>query len=246
MFKLPNVYGEQKMIIYALQGLLSLLKKHRALIPLISVSAAAFLLLPAGCSSLQPETAPYPAFPPEKTETSIEYEKPEKKTVISYSVEPSSPYRDSSGYTGLEYITREQEWSEIKSTLDKKASSPDEHERALQRVSPHGKLRIRIGRYDLMHANTRWYSYRGYDMKPSGGEKPFFSVQGREGIPNVKGRDGNWWNVVEIPLTREIESSINVIITDSKAGKDFFFTVTRHETAVKQPVQSVVKDIPDL
>ena len=45
---------------------------------------------------------------------------------------------------------------------------------------------VKIGRRDLMHANTRWYDYV---VTREG--KAIIDREGAEGIPNIKGRDGN-------------------------------------------------------
>ncbi len=182
---------------------------------LLAVYFAVIILIP-GCTSA-------PA--PQREQNSL---KPEKSspTVTVYRVEPSKFYRDEYGYTGIGYSTYTEQCEKIKVLLDKKNAMPDEYKKETARLSRFGVIVFHIGRQDLMHANTRWYNFTA-----TKNSRTLFSINGEEGIPNIKGRDGNWWNIVEIPLTEEITSKINITVKDKKTGKEFDFTVIKEEIA---------------
>jgi len=175
------------------------------------------ILIISGCrTALQPaaESAQIPA----GSENPV-------KTVISYQVEPSKFYHDEYGYTGADYSTREEQWNRLKNILDKKGAAHDEYGKAKTSIPEYGIITIHIGRQDLMHANTRWFHFSAKNNS-----KVLFSYKGQEGIPNIKGKDGNWWNIIELPLPEEITSKIDVMITDIKTGRNYPFTVKRLES----------------
>ena len=163
--------------------------------------------------------APLPAPPPRPAEP-----EPEKPVRISYPVLPQERYEDGHGYIGLEYLTRPDVLERIKSRLDKRNARADEYVKEYEKVPPGGHLVVDIGRKDLMHANTRWYDFT---IIKDG--KTIIRRNGVEGIPNIKGRDGNWWNEVIIPLEPVIEESIEVRIADRKQNLDYVFSVVRLE-----------------
>ena len=171
------------------------------------------ILIISGCRTSLPKTA----------ETAQVPEKP-VKTVIAWQVEPSKFYHDEFGYTGAGYSTREEQWNKLKNLLDKKGASPEEYSKAEASLPEHGILTFHIGRQDLMHANTRWFHFSAKT-----GSKVLLSYKGQEGIPNIKGKDGNWWNIIELPLPEEITSKIDIMISDIKTGRNYNLTVTRLE-----------------
>ncbi len=79
-----------------------------------------------------------------------------------------------------------------------------------------------------MHANTKNYS--GTIKKDN---NVIYTYKGREGIPNIKGQDGNWWNIVKLPLRRDIENSLSVVLSDNKTGNTYDFKINRHETVIE-------------
>ena len=171
----------------------------------------------------QPPPAPLPVPPPRPAEPEPEPE-PEKAVRISYPVLPQERYEDEYGYIGLEYLTRPDVLERIKTRLDKRNAREDEYEKEYEKVPPGGHLIVDIGRSDLMHANTRWYDYT---IIKDG--KTVIKKKGVEGIPNIKGRDGNWWNEVIIPLEPVIDDGIEVRIADMKQNLDYTFSVVRLE-----------------
>ncbi|MBN1686342.1 MAG: hypothetical protein JW852_06780 [Spirochaetales bacterium] len=161
---------------------------------------------------------PAPPPPPSPAE-------PEPKiTRISYSILPQDRYNDGYGYIGLEYLTRPQVLEKIKERLDTRNADADQYQKEYDKVPPGGHLVVHIGRNDLMHANTRWYAYTVIEN----GEV-ILARKGAEGIPNIKGRDGNWWNEVTIPLKAPIDDSIQVRVADTKQNLLYEFAVARLE-----------------
>jgi hypothetical protein len=161
--------------------------------------------------------APPPPPPPE----------PKKEIHISYPVLPQGRFDDVYGYIGLEYLTKPEVIDRIKNRLDKRDADSSEYEEAFSKVPDGGHLILNIGRQDLMHANTRWYTYT---VTRDG--KTVIDRKGEEGIPNIKGRDGNWWNVLEIPLKQPIEDRIQVRVTDMNKNLMYDFEVLRVEEEI--------------
>ncbi len=149
---------------------------------------------------------------------------PEKVIRISYPILPQDRYDDKFGYIGLEYLTRPVVLEKIKVRLDKRKADSEDYAREYAKVPEGGHLIINIGRGDLMHANTRWYPY-----SVTKDDKTLVERRGVEGIPNIKGRDGNWWNVVTVGLKSLIEDSIEVRVLDTMENLEYTFSVTRLE-----------------
>ena len=166
---------------------------------------------------------PPPPPPPPPPEPEPEPE-PKKIVVVSFPVTPTERYNDSLGYIGLEYLTPVEVKQRIKIRLDKREADPEDYDREYADVPDGGHVLVHIGRQELMDANTLWYRYA---VRAEG--EVVFEKKGKEGIPNVKGRDGNWWNVVTIPLKKPIVDSISVTVTDTKAERTYEFEVTREE-----------------
>ena len=167
-----------------------------------------------------------------KTEPPQKPEAPKKntekqQTVIKFYVEPSQFYNDAYGYIGVGYQTKEEIWEKKRKILEKKNLPQEEHKKVQNGIPKNGIIAVHIGRKDLMHANTRFYSFSG-----SKNNKSIFMINGKEGIPNIKGRDENWWNIVEIPLNESIDSEISVRITDKKIEKEFTFKIIREEIII--------------
>ena len=170
---------------------------------------------------LLPAPPPPPPPPPEPEP------EPAKVVEISYPILPQERVDDDYGYIALEYLTRGEVLEKIKARLDKREADADDYEREYAKVPEGGHLLIHIGRQDLMHANTLWY---GFEI--STGTKILVKSGGKEGIPNIKGRDGNWWNIVTVPLKHPIDESISVLIYDEKIEATYEFSVTRVETVM--------------
>ncbi|MCP5514409.1 MAG: hypothetical protein H7A26_02970 [Spirochaetales bacterium] len=182
---------------------------HYYLIPSLAVI---LLIISSGCKTqpvLKEKELPPP--PEEKIEA-----------VITYRVEPSKFHTDEYGYTGAGYLTRDQQWEKIKTALDKKNASADLIKKENSKLPKTGTITIHIGRLELMHADTVWYTIAGKEKN-----KTIFTIKGKEGVPNIKGRDGNWWNTIEIPLHEEISSRIDITVTDRKTGREYNFSIIK-------------------
>jgi len=154
--------------------------------------------------------------------TETDEEKQQK--VIKFSVMPQNFYTDEYGYIGIGYQTKEEVWEQKKKSFENKNISQESYKKVLNAIPKNGIISIHIGRKDLMHANTQFYLFSG-----SKNNKTIFMIHGKEGIPNIKGRDENWWNIVEIPLTEIIDSVIDICVTDKKINREFNFKIIREE-----------------
>ena len=93
--------------------------------------------------------------------------------------------------------------------------------------TPPGRLTVHLGRQGLDHANTVWYSFAVTE-----GSLTLLSLSGNEGIPNVKGPDGNWWNDVVLDIPQPVSGEIGVAVEDKKVNVTYAFTLRkllRHE-----------------
>lgn len=153
--------------------------------------------------------------------------KPSAKIIIdiTYKVEPEDFITDSYGYIGVKYLSYNDEKDRIKEKFTKKNTAPGKFEKAYQKIPPYGYIAIHIGRQNLMHANTKWYNY---SVKK--GTKTVIKSKGREGIPNIKGIDGNWWNIIKLPMEQDITETISINVSDTKTGKLYNFKIKRIET----------------
>ncbi len=88
--------------------------------------------------------------------------------------------------------------------------------------TPPGRLTVHLGRQDLDHANTAWYTFTVTE-----GRSTLLSVSGEEGIPNIKGPDGNWWSDVDLDLPRPVSAEIRVTVYDGKLDLAYDFTLRK-------------------
>jgi hypothetical protein len=147
---------------------------------------------------------------------------PAYHSIVTYSILPQERYRDGFGYIELEYRTFETVKEAVTVRLTERDADREEYAEKYAEIPEGGYVVVHIGRQDLMHANTRWYSYR---ILTAGSVLLF--RKGKEGIPNVRGRDGNWWNEVRLPLRTPIESAIDVTVTDERTGAAYDFMVRK-------------------
>ncbi len=173
-----------------------------------------------------PKPAPLPP-PPPAPKPAPEPE-PATTTIVTYPILPANEIRDAYGYIRIEYFTRDELIAIVRDRLEKRGADKDDYERALGSIADGGEVRVHIGRQDLMHANTRWYSYR-----LSVADTVVLDRSGREGIPNIRGRDGNWWNVVNIPVEQPIVDSLDVEVFDVKSQTEYRYRVVREERVVE-------------
>jgi hypothetical protein len=112
-------------------------------------------------------------------------------------ISPAQGYDDRYGYMRLEYIP---------------PGPPG--------VPPGGRLVVHMGRQSLSHANTAWYRFVVRE-----GAAALLDEAGAEGIPNVKGPDGNWWTDELLDLPRPIRGPLSVTVDDGRTGITYAFEV---------------------
>jgi hypothetical protein len=112
-------------------------------------------------------------------------------------ISPAQGYDDRYGYVRLEYIP---------------PGPPG--------VPPGGRLLVDMGRQGLSHANTAWYRFEVRE-----GTAVLLDQFGEEGIPNVKGPDGNWWTDEPLDLPRPLRGPLSVTVDDGKTGITYAFEV---------------------
>jgi hypothetical protein len=118
-------------------------------------------------------------------------------TVESWEISPAEGYQDGYGYVRLEFLP---------------PGAPG--------LPAGGRLVVHLGRQRLEHANTIWYSFRVTE-----GIVELLSMDGPEGIPNIKGPDGNWWTDVDLDLPGAFSRPLLVTVNDARAGMTYTFTV---------------------
>ena len=102
---------------------------------------------------------------------------------------------------------------------------PKEINREVAKIEPGGIIRVHIGRQELIHADTKWYRYRL--QTPDG---IVYDRQGEEAIPNIRGRDGNWWNVVDLPVMTVVDDRVDLTIFDTRGEAEYSYSIVRHES----------------
>lgn len=148
-------------------------------------------------------------------------------TIVSFPIEPTDEIKDEFGYMRIEYIEFTEAVEAIRDRLSRRGATEKQIERAISTVEPGGVVRVHIGRQELLHADTQWYDYvveqseAGYDS------------HGVEGIPNIRGRDGNWWNVVDLPILSPIADEINITVYDTRELVEYRYTIIRSERVVE-------------
>jgi hypothetical protein len=167
---------------------------------------------------------------PKKEPENPVVKQPKTVKIEKFYVEPYKFYKDNYGYIGVSYLTRNEIWEKKKILLEKRDAPEIAFEAEKKRLPKEGLITFHIGRFDIMHANTAWYVFSAYKNK-----KLIFSVKGKEGLPNIKGGDGNWWDAVEIPLDEHVDSKIEIIVKDNKNEKEFLFELIKEEIIVNSP-----------
>jgi hypothetical protein len=128
---------------------------------------------------------------------------PLPEQVVCWQVTPAEGYHASDGFVTLEYHPPE--------------SLPDSTERPLG-----GRLTVHLGYTDIRSANTLWYRFEVVE-----GERHRVRLEGEDDIPNVKDPDQYWWNDLDIDLEEPVTGEIDVIVTDTRIGAVYPFTLRR-------------------
>ncbi len=130
-------------------------------------------------------------------------EKPEpraEREVVSWEITPAPGFSDEFGYVRLDFL-------------------PPDSGRDLP---PGGRLSVHLGRHSLDHANTVWYRFAVVE-----GSTTLVRVSGKEGIPNIKGPDGNWWSDLALDIPAPFSRELHVMVQDEKTGLVYTFTLRR-------------------
>jgi hypothetical protein len=125
---------------------------------------------------------------------------PENPTPVvadTWDISPAEGYEDVFGYVRIDFTPAE-------------------------RTDDGGRVTVHLGRQGLDHANTAWYNFTVTE-----GSSSLLSLQGAEGIPNIKGPDGNWWNDIDLDLPKPVMREARVAIEDLKIGVTYVFTLRR-------------------
>jgi hypothetical protein len=163
--------------------------------------------------------------PPPLPEVRAE-EKPAVQEAISWTVSPAEGYVDEYGFVTLDFTPPGR--ADSADVPDRappgRADSADVPDRAPpgRAEGDGGRLTVHLGRRSMAHANSAWYSIRVQE-----GGDVLLDFTGKEGIPNVKGPDGNWWNDVLIDLAAPFTREIIVTVMDARTGASYRFTVRR-------------------
>lgn len=175
--------------------------------------------------SLDIAPPPSPVVPPDLPEPSVDLKTLLRET-ITYDMGPGERQEDAYGYISLTYRTAEEVIRDKAVELDIEPGDASGMQRLLKMVPAGGLITIDINRKDLLHANTKWYSY----ALQFANDKTISRKKGQESIPFVKGRENLWWNTDEMPVPRPLEGSLTLCVEDAKNGKTYCFTITRNVT----------------
>jgi hypothetical protein len=95
--------------------------------------------------------------------------------------------------------------------------------------TPPSRLTVHIGRLELDHADTAWYG-----VTVTEGASTLINFVGEEGIPNIKGPDGNWWNDLDLVLPHPLTAELHITIHDMKINLAYAFIL--RETVLPEKV----------
>jgi hypothetical protein len=130
-------------------------------------------------------------------------EEPEQhgeKEPVSWEILPARGFSDVYGYVNLDF------------------QPPD----AGPGLPPGGRITIHLGRHSLDHANTVWYRFLVEENSTA-----LLLRSGEEGIPNIKGPDGNWWSDIDLDVPSPFPDALRVTVEDEKSGLVYAFTLRR-------------------
>jgi hypothetical protein len=180
----------------------------------LPVIPALCVLLVLACSSAAPvDPGLGTARPPQAARQAPLMAEPQQQTreiTTGWQISPAAGYADSFGYMILDYAPPEK-LREAPAARAGRGSIP-----------AGGRLTIRMGRLNIAHANTIWYA-----IEVSEGSRSLVRLKGEDGIPNVRGQDGNWWNDLDIDLSEPVAREIRVTVEDAKIGASYIFTLRR-------------------
>ena len=176
--------------------------------------------IPVSRPAPEPEPVPEPTPEPE----------PVMVTIVTFPIEPAELIKDRYGYMRTEYFPYDEAVEQITNRLAKRNAREWEVNREVEKIEPGGIIRVHIGRQELLHADTKWYQYRLETP-----ETIVYERQGKEGIPNIRGRDGNWWNVVDLPVLTVVDDRIELTVSDTRGEVEYRYSIVRHERIEPAP-----------
>jgi hypothetical protein len=144
-----------------------------------------------------------------------------REVVVDWEVTPADGYEDQLGFVRMDFAPPD----ELREALAARAGpeNPNQHEE--QPVIPAGgRLTVHLGYRNLLDANTVWYSFEITE-----GSRIRLRLDGEEGIPNVKGPDGYWWNDVDLDLLQPVTGGIRVVVSDKRSRAAYTFSLRRLE-----------------
>jgi hypothetical protein len=129
-----------------------------------------------------------------------------REVVVGWEVTPAEGYEDQLGFVRMDF------------------APPDELREAQSMIPVGGRLTVHLGYRSLLDANTVWYSF-----EISEGSRVRLRLDGEEGIPNIKGPDGYWWNDVDLDLLQPVTGEIRVVVSDKRSRAAYAFSLRRLE-----------------
>lgn len=129
-----------------------------------------------------------------------------RQVVVGWEVTPADGYEDQLGFVRMDF------------------AAPDELRDEQSVIPAGGRLTVHLGYRNLLDANTVWYSFEITE-----GSRVRLRLDGEEGIPNIKGPDGYWWNDVELDLLQPVTSEIRVVVSDKRSRAAYAFSLRRLE-----------------
>ena len=136
---------------------------------------------------------------------------PKVREVVTWEILPADGYQDEKSYVTLEYAPPE--------TLRASAAELPEGQPA---APAGGRLTVHLGYRNLGDANTAWFRFEAAE-----GARVLVRFDGEQGVPNVKGLDGYWWNDVQLDLPEPVVAEARVAVHNRKYAVDYIFSLRR-------------------
>lgn len=134
---------------------------------------------------------------------------PPLQEVVTWEITPAEGYQDEQSYVTLEYAS-------LEALEAAAAGEPDAP------VPAGGRLTVHLGYRILEDANTAWFRFEVAE-----GPQTLLRLNGEQGVPNVKGLDGYWWNDVMLDLAAPITEEARVRIHNKKNEVDYVFALRK-------------------
>jgi len=136
---------------------------------------------------------------------------PQVREVVTWQISPADGYQDEKSYVTLEYAPPE--------TL---RASAEELPYGQPAALAGGRLTVHLGYRNLADANTAWFRFEATE-----GARVLVRFDGEQGVPNVKGLDGYWWNDVQLDLQAPVAAEARVAVHNRKYAVDYIFRLRK-------------------